>query len=118
MHELAITEGILNIALDAAGGRRITAIDLLIGDLSSILDDSVQFYFDILSRGTAAESARLRFHRRAGSVRCTVCGHEFPAHIPLLPACPACGGAHLQITGGREMRVESIEVEENGDPSR
>jgi hydrogenase nickel incorporation protein HypA/HybF len=52
MHELPATEGILNVALEAAqqnGARRIIAIDLTIGELAGIVDDSVQFYFDILS---------------------------------------------------------------------
>ena len=70
MHELSITEGILSIALDAAGGRRITAIDLVIGDLSSIVDDSVQFYFDILSQGTLAEGASAALSARPAIATC------------------------------------------------
>jgi hydrogenase nickel incorporation protein HypA/HybF len=117
MHELSITESILSIALGAAGGRRVTAINLVIGDLSSFVDDSVQFYFDILSRGTAAESAVLNFQRIPGTMVCGACGLRFEAKAPLLPACPACGSGQLLVTGGRELRVESIEVED-GNPGR
>ena len=64
MHELPITESILKIATGAAGGRPITVINLRIGELASIVDDSVQFYFDILSKGTLAEGATLHFDRQ------------------------------------------------------
>ncbi len=57
MHELPITEGILKISTEAAGGRQITTIHLVVGELSSIVDDSIQFYFDMLSKGTVAEGA-------------------------------------------------------------
>jgi hydrogenase nickel incorporation protein HypA/HybF len=120
VHELPVTQGILDVALDAArgaGAQRILAINLVIGDLSSILDDSVQFYFDILSRGTPAEGAMLRFQRQPAMARCWDCGHEFEAEIPLTPACPGCGGGRLQISGGREFRVESIEVDDGSSGS-
>jgi hydrogenase nickel incorporation protein HypA/HybF len=114
MHELPITESILKIATEAAGGRRITTIHLLVGDLSSIIDDSVQFYFDMLSKGTLAEGATLDFERRPATVMCWDCGQSFEARPPLPPACPHCGGGKLQVTGGRELRVDSIEVSDNG----
>ncbi len=117
MHELPITEGILKIASEAAGGRPIMAIHLVIGDLASIVDDSVQFYFDILSKGTSAEGAVLDFLRIPASVRCWDCGRQFEARAPLPSTCPHCGGTKLQVTGGRELRVDSIEVsDDGGDP--
>ena len=116
MHELAVTQGILDVTLDAAqkaGARRIVAIDLLIGELSGMVDDSIQFYFDILSRDTLAEKATLRFRREPALVTCRDCGGRAEARAPLTPLCPQCGGARLQVTGGREFRVESIEVAES-----
>jgi hydrogenase nickel incorporation protein HypA/HybF len=115
MHELAVTESILKIALEASqknGARRITTIDLVIGELSSVVDDSVQFYFDILSQGTLAERARLRFQRESSKGTCLDCQYEFVVRLPLTPTCPNCGGARLSVSGGREFHIASIEVED------
>ena len=120
MHELSITQSVLDISLSAArnaNAGRVTAIDLLVGELTSFVDDSIQFYFDILSRGTTAEGATLRIRREAARGTCGECGHEFRALIPLLPACPACGSGRVRVTGGSELRVESIEVDD-GNPGR
>jgi hydrogenase nickel incorporation protein HypA/HybF len=113
MHELAATEGILAVALDAAGdARRVSAIDVVIGDLSSIVGESVQFYFDLLSRDTAAAGAVLRVRRVQATAACAACGASYPVTPPLCPACEACGSAAVSVAGGREFHVESIEVEE------
>lgn len=114
MHELPITESILKIATDAAGGRRVSAIHLTVGDLASIVDDAVQFYFDIISKGTDAEGAALHFQRQPGVMTCLACGQRTEVRPPLPQACPHCGDVSLRVTGGRELRVESIEVSDDG----
>lgn len=122
MHELAVTQSILSIAMEAAqkvDARRISAIDLVIGELSSIVDDSVQFYFDIMSQGTLAEGALLRFHRKQAKAVCWDCSHQFSVSPPLAPSCPNCRSARMHITEGKDFYIESIEVEnEDSDPKK
>ena len=112
MHELPATQAMLTLALDAAGGRRVLAIDLTVGEMGSIVDDSVQFYFDLLSRGTVAEGAALRFRRVSGDGTCLECGHRFGARPPLPAECPACAGRQLVVSGGQEFNLDSLEVDE------
>jgi hydrogenase nickel incorporation protein HypA/HybF len=126
MHELSVTQGVLDVVLNAAaeaGAERIYAIHLVIGDLSSIVDESVQFYFDFLSRDTLAAGAALHFKREAAMQHCLACGAEHEASIPLATACPACGSERLRISGGRSFYIESIEVNDDdsggeGNPER
>ncbi len=112
MHELAITEEILRITVEhaeKAQAERVTDIHLVIGDLSSVVDDSVQFYFDFSSPGTVAEGAELHFRRVPARLRCRQCGQEFEPENRNwhCPNCQALGGDVIQ---GREFYLESIEV--------
>ncbi len=113
MHELAVTQGMLSIALEhaaKAGAKRITRINLLLGEMSGIVDDSVQFYFDFVSKGTAAEGAILSFERVAACFRCRACQTTFsPGDREW--TCPQCGELSLEIVAGREFYVDSIEVD-------
>lgn len=114
MHELPATQGMLDVALEAgaeAGAGRILEIHLVVGELTSIVDDSVQFYFDILAKGTPAEGAVLVFDRRPARAACRACGHRAEVVPPLAPTCPRCDSLQVEVTGGQEFRVESIEVE-------
>ncbi len=113
MHELAITEEILRITVEhaeRADARRVTDIHIVIGDLSSVVDDSIQFYFDFSSPGTIAEGATLHFQRISARLRCRQCEKEFQpdGNDWHCPQCNAMGG---DVIAGREFYLESIEVE-------
>lgn len=113
MHELPVTESILEISLrhaSQAGARRITDLFLVIGQLASIVDDSVQFYWDIVSKDTPAEGAKLHFRRIETELRCLDCRCCYkPAALDM--ACPSCRGLNVKIVAGEEFFLESIDVE-------
>jgi hydrogenase nickel incorporation protein HypA/HybF len=114
MHELSVSESILDIALrhaQKAGAQRILAIHLVIGDLTGFVDDSIQFYFDFLSRDTMAAGAELQFERVAACVRCHACGAEYTPPDMRLWSCPECDALGGEVVGGREFSVASLEIE-------
>ena len=113
MHELSITQSVLSIALEkakAAQASKITKINLTIGELSGIVDECVQFYFDLLSKDTIAAEASLSFHQPPTKLRCRNCATTYSPN-DLDWACPNCHEAKIEIVSGRECYVESIEVE-------
>ncbi|HEY44605.1 MAG TPA: hydrogenase maturation nickel metallochaperone HypA [Anaerolineae bacterium] len=111
MHELPITQNILQIALRHAGdARRILQINLVIGDLSAVIGESVQFYWDIISKETIAKGATLHFERIRACFQCKDCGHEYQPDGRKFE-CPQCGSDQVNLVAGQEFRLESIEVE-------
>ncbi len=114
MHELAVTESLLEIAIRHAqenNARRISALYLVIGQWSSILDDSVQFYWDIISDGTIAKGATLHFRRVPVTLSCLDCGQEYqPTSVELV--CPKCGSTRVKVKTGEEFQLEAIDVDE------
>ena len=118
MHELTITQSILEVALrhaQQAGAARVTHLYLVIGDFSSIIDDSVQFYWDFVSEESMAAGATLHFRRIPGRLRCIDCGHEYPPGPDL--GCPQCGGTNVRIASGEEFYLEAIDVEDVAQPT-
>jgi hydrogenase nickel incorporation protein HypA/HybF len=116
MHELAVTQSILDISLRhaaEAGTRRIKGINLVIGEFSSIVDDSVQFYWDLVAKGTIAQGAVLHFERTVGEMTCDSCGCTFQPTDKTF-SCPDCSSNRVHISKGDEFYVNSIDVETIG----
>ncbi len=113
MHELSVTENILEIAVRYAKqneATRVTDLYLVIGRLSSIVDDSVQFYWDLISNDTLCAGSTLHFERVPAKLTCLECGSEYTLDGELIP-CPTCGSAKVQVTTGEQFYLDSIEIE-------
>jgi len=111
MHEMAITQGIIDICEKNAGGRRVLSVAVEIGELSSVVPDAVEFCFEACSQGTLLEGARINIIRIPGSGTCLDCGADTPL-TALFDACQSCGGYQVKVVSGEEMRVREIEVDE------
>jgi len=125
MHELSVSSAIVDTALKHAAGRPVTVVDLRLGKLRQVVPSSLTFYFEIVSRDTLCEGARLEVEFVDALMACRECGHEWdpepkPEHGELvggellLPQfrCPQCETAGAEVLKGNELMVESIEVNE------
>lgn len=113
MHELAVTQNILEIALrhaDNAGAKRIIKLNIVIGQLASFIDDSIQFYWGIIAKDTIAEKANLCFERIPVEFLCQDCNNQYQMNgFEFL--CSNCGGKNLKIIKGKEFYLDSIDIE-------
>ncbi len=113
MHELSVTQNIIDIVVqhaERARSKQINTISLVIGELTGLVDDSIQFYFDMISPTTLAAGARLVIHRVPTRLRCRSCSSDYQP-VDLNWMCPQCGALGGDVLAGREFLVESIEVE-------
>jgi hydrogenase nickel incorporation protein HypA/HybF len=113
MHEMAIMTSLLEAVeqeAERAGARKVVGINLVIGERSSVIDDSLLFCFDLLTPGTVAEGAKIQIRRTQMRFHCdadgpyTRTGDDF--------RCPRCHTVGRLTEEGSELLVESIEVEE------
>ena len=113
MHEYSITQSILSLALekaDEAKASKIIRINLVVGELSGVVAECVEFYFGFLSKDTIANGASLSFDSTTTKLRCRNCNKEFSPNNRDW-SCPHCREAGIEIISGRECYMESIEVE-------
>ena len=119
MHELAVTQQLLQLALKqaaSAGAQRVTALSLAIGEMSTFSDDAVGFCWEHVARGTICEDATLRFTRVPAALTCLDCGQVHRWQGEPMP-CPSCGSLRLELSAGDDLLLESIEVETETTPS-
>jgi hydrogenase nickel incorporation protein HypA/HybF len=115
MHELAIVEALIEQAqreLNRAGQQgRAVRLELDIGRLSGVNSDSVRFAFDLLAPGTRVEGAEVVIHEPKAVCRCHACNAQNEIDS-LVVECPKCGSEDVVIEGGRDLMLQSIDVED------
>jgi len=112
MHEMSLAESVREIVDETAranGVRRVAAVRLEIGKLAQVEIDAMRFAFEVVTRGSFAESARLEIVETDGSAWCMRCSDSVTI-TRRGDACPKCDSYQLQVTGGDRMRVMDIEV--------
>ena len=112
MHEAALAENILEIALKVAAENRaakISEIGLKIGDMAGVELDALNFSFDVLKKNTPADNAALKISRVPIRAQCNKCGKIFTVEQYNF-FCPECDGI-LILQSGRELLVEFVDCD-------
>jgi hydrogenase nickel incorporation protein HypA/HybF len=110
MHELAITQSVVDAVTERTGTARVVAVRVRVGRLAGVVPDAMSFCFDLVTSGTPLDGAVLEFDQPEGRGRCRTCGTEFVlADLVLL--C-ACGSADVEVLAGRELAVASVVLAE------
>ncbi|MBU0481401.1 MAG: hydrogenase maturation nickel metallochaperone HypA [Proteobacteria bacterium] len=111
---MSLALNIVDLAVEAAekeNGGRLSGIEIEVGALSGVMVDSLEFCLEAAARTTKAEGATFSIVSKAACGKCTDCGIDFAA-TSFYQHCPGCNGIGVQITGGRDLKVTAITIEE------
>jgi hydrogenase nickel incorporation protein HypA/HybF len=111
VHEFSIAAGVVDAALRHATGRRVTLVSLRVGALRQVVPATLATAFELAARGTACEGAQLEQEPVPARLLCLECAREWTLEEPSF-RCPSCKGPAV-VTAGRELELESIELEED-----
>jgi hydrogenase nickel incorporation protein HypA/HybF len=115
MHELSIISSVVQSvteSLEKYPGSRVVEVRLKVGALTSVVEDSLQFCYGIATEETPLAGSRLVVQMLPVTVYCAACGMD--GEIASLQSfrCPDCGEPSSDIRQGRELEIDSIEIEE------
>jgi hydrogenase nickel incorporation protein HypA/HybF len=112
VHELSIASGLVKITVDEAtrhGAARVVSVDLVLGALTGVEPAALEFCFPVAAAGTVCDGAELRIEIEPARGRCPRCAATSDVH-ELMSVCPQCGAWPLNLEGGRDMRLRSMDV--------
>ena len=109
MHELSIAEAIVQVVERHAAGRRVARVEVRVGHLRQVVPSALEFAWELVTDGTAAQGAELVLEEVPAAVRCRACGAEsVQERFPF--SCASCGGFDIDLFQGEELLVDSLEL--------
>ncbi len=108
MHELSITQSVVDAVSERVAGQRVVSLRLEVGRLCGVVPDAMRFCFELVTDKTVLQGARLDIDEPAGRGHCRECDQDFTL-TDLILLCP-CGSADVEVTAGRELMIKSVEV--------
>jgi hydrogenase nickel incorporation protein HypA/HybF len=116
MHELSIMEGVLNMVRENAVESdigKVNKLKLIIGKMTMLLPDSLQFCFQVLSQDELFSNAVLEIEEKDIVISCNECQQQYILEDGYSFLCPGCGASQVEFISGREMYLDYYE----GDPN-
>ncbi|MBI4978456.1 MAG: hydrogenase maturation nickel metallochaperone HypA [Spirochaetes bacterium] len=112
MHELSITQTIVSTVIAEAEKRNavgVKKINIVVGELTGFMADSIEMYYNVIAKGTIAEGAAINITFVPSRRECIVCGSRF-LREPFSFTCPSCGGESKPTDEGSDCYIETIEI--------
>ncbi len=117
MHELPLTQNILDTALAYArrtNSTKVVTIVLRLGVLRDIKKEWIERYFRYISRGTIAADAEILVIPDPIVCRCADCEKDFEIDRDMYAGeaivCPVCASQNYALLSGTKFQIEGIEV--------
>jgi hydrogenase nickel incorporation protein HypA/HybF len=117
VHELSMMQEVMEILGEQIRIHRVKKVhqvNLKVGRMMAVVPSSLSFCFEILSKHTPLEGARLAIEEIPVTCRCRECKEEFTV-ASFVFVCPKCRGTQLEQISGNEFSIQSMEVDELGD---
>ncbi len=109
MHELALTQSVVDMILERTVDRQVSTVRLRVGLLSGVIPDAMRFCYDLVTAGTGLQGSTLEIEQPPGRAHCRTCGKDVELG-DLILLCP-CGSADVHLIGGQELEIISVELE-------
>jgi hydrogenase nickel incorporation protein HypA/HybF len=119
MHELSIVASIVDTVTESAAaypGARVLEVRLRVGALASVVEDSLQFCWEITTEGTPLEGSKLVVNTLPVVMHCAACAQDVELDGVQSFRCPRCGQPTADLRQGRELEIDSIEIDEVEEP--
>lgn len=113
MHELSLMQRLVQVMEEQAaqaGGGQVVSARMLLGELAGAEEETLAFAFEVASRNTCAQGCKLEIVRVPARLKCHTCGTERGGAF--LEPCPSCGQMGSQLLQGRELRLETMELDD------
>jgi len=123
VHEFSIASEIWRSVSQAAAehkARRVRSIAVEVGSLNLIEDEQLRFWVQALAEREGSPGVELKITHIPARIACRSCGEHsdiapsassHPHFIKPGMSCPACTSSDVRVSGGRELRVVTAEIE-------
>ena len=114
MHEMSLALSIVDLAVETAGregGERVSEVEIEVGNMAGVMADALQFCLEAAARTTIVEGAAFKFVETSAIGECPSCKNSFKV-ASFYAACPDCGQEGVAVSGGQDLKVISLVIEE------
>jgi hydrogenase nickel incorporation protein HypA/HybF len=114
MHEMSLALNIVDLAVETAGkegGERVSEVEIEVGNMAGVMADALQFCLEAVARTTIVEGAAFNLVESSAIGECPSCRSTFKT-ASFYPVCPDCGQEGVPVSGGQDLRIISLTIEE------